>query len=74
MIPTVENTLQTIDGELAVKLNKTLNHLDIYGEADLKHVNLLFLLIDLLKNPYVDDDAKILLNIKLIELRNLKIH
>ena len=74
MIPTVENTLQTLDAEVAIKLDDTLLNLDIHGEADLKYMNLLFLLKELLNSPYVSDDDKLLLNIKLIELRNLKIY
>jgi len=75
MMPTaITNTLNTVSQDLYIKLEQTMRKLDIYGVSDYKVLAMMFLLMRLLNDPNINEETKIRLNYKLIQIKNIKLY
>jgi len=74
MIPVIQNTISTLSYDMLAKLDQTMMRLDIFGEAKYKPLIMIFLLEKLVVDDNVSEDHKLMLNMKLLQLKNIKIY
>ena len=73
-IPVIENTISTLSSDMLAKLDQTMMRLDIFGEAKYKDLMMMFLLQKLLEDDNISEEHKLMLNMKLLQLKNIKIY
>jgi len=74
MISVVQNTLESLNSDLLVKLDQMILKLDIDGKFNGKTLGLILLITKLLNDDNISDEDKIKLNYKLLNLKNIKIY
>jgi len=75
MIPTVGNTLNTVDYEMSILEDQYIRKLKIHGISDGKKLMLMKIVINLINDQNVTDEDKLFLNGVLINFKkNFKIY
>jgi len=74
MIPVIQDTLMSLEQDIVVKTDQFINKLDIEGVFGGKVLALIYIIKKLLLDENVSDNDKLRLNMKLLDLKNIKIY